>query len=175
MSEALAVIDVPMPPIRPKGVTPRQWRLAAIYPRAESAYAALIAAGYAHKTATQNAKSQLETVGVQRAMAVQSAAKRDSAAAIKSKSAARVLAEVERDGVDPMFALSAWTSASKVKAEYPDEENGIEAGERQAAAIYLRNVVRAVLVAAGHDITSDLYQRISNEVIDTAVLTLETE
>ena len=77
MSEALATIEQPR--IRPKGVTPRQWRLAAIYPRAESAYQALRLAGYAHSTATQNAKSQLETVGVKLAMEVQGRQQRDSA------------------------------------------------------------------------------------------------
>ena len=77
MTEALATIEQPR--IRPKGVTPRQWRLAAIYPRAESAYQALRLAGYAHSTATQNAKSQLETVGVKLAMEVQGRQQRDSA------------------------------------------------------------------------------------------------
>ena len=77
MTEALAIIEQPR--IRPKGVTPRQWRLAAIYPRAESAYQALRLAGYAHSTATQNAKSQLETVGVKLAMEVQGRQQRDSA------------------------------------------------------------------------------------------------
>ena len=77
MSEALATIEQPR--IRPKGVTPRQWRLAAIYPRAESAYQALRLAGYAHSTATQNAKSQLETVGVKLAMEVQGRQQRDGA------------------------------------------------------------------------------------------------
>ena len=77
MTEAFATIEQPR--IRPKGVTPRQWRLAAIYPRAESAYQALRLAGYAHSTATQNAKSQLETVGVKLAMEVQGRQQRDSA------------------------------------------------------------------------------------------------
>ena len=77
MSEALAVVN--MPSMRPKGVTPRQWRLAAIYPRAESAYQAMRLAGYAHSTATQNAKSQLDTLGVKRARAAIEESQLDSA------------------------------------------------------------------------------------------------
>ena len=106
MSEALATIEQPR--IRPKGVTPRQWRLAAIYPRAESAYQALRLAGYAHSTATQNAKSQLETVGVKLAMEVQGRQQRDSARGLAALGA-RALKNGgdDLDQLDPRDRLAA--------------------------------------------------------------------
>ena len=48
MSEALAIVDQVE---RPKGVTKRQMRLAALLPRCETAYDALLKAGYSPKTA----------------------------------------------------------------------------------------------------------------------------
>lgn len=167
MSEALAVIDVEVPLIRPPGVTIQQWRLAVLYPRAKNAYQALVQAGYARSTALGAAKPTLESLGVKRASEAIAAAKRDSAAAIKSKSAARVLAEVERDGVDPMFALSAWTSASKVKAEYPDEEAGLGDGERETARAYVRRIVRACLVACSCETS------LADDAIDAIVASCE--
>lgn len=70
-------VDVPV--IRPKGVTAKQWRLAALYPRAESAYQALRAAGYAHSSADRMARPLLGTLGVARARESQDAARLDSA------------------------------------------------------------------------------------------------
>jgi len=76
-TEALTVIDVPAD--RPPHVTKRQWRLAALYPRCETAYQALRAAGYAHSTATQNASNILDRRGVKRARAAIEAIQADSA------------------------------------------------------------------------------------------------
>jgi hypothetical protein len=77
MSEALATIEVPT--VRPPGVTPKQWRLAAIYPRAENAYQALIAAGYKPSTALAKARRTSESVGVKRATEALQVQQRDRA------------------------------------------------------------------------------------------------
>ena len=77
MSEALTVIDVPT--IRPPGVTKRQWRLAALLPRCETAAEALRLAGYAPKTIDRMSRSTLGTVGVKRATAAIEASLSDSA------------------------------------------------------------------------------------------------
>ena len=61
MSEALAIIDaIPRPP----GVTRRQMRLAALLPRAESAYRAMLDAGYKPATALSSALRTREAAGV---------------------------------------------------------------------------------------------------------------
>ncbi len=65
MSEALAVIDVPA--VLPKGVTRRQWRLALLLPRAESAAQALRQAGYSASTINGKPGRQTGLVGVKRA------------------------------------------------------------------------------------------------------------
>ena len=65
MSEVLAVIDVPIN--RPPGITAKQWRLAALLPRAESAYQAMIQAGYSPSTARSSAGRQRDLAGVKRA------------------------------------------------------------------------------------------------------------
>ena len=65
MSQALEVVDVPTD--RPAGVTKRQWRLAALLPRCETAYQAMIQAGYAPSTARKNSARQTALVGRKRA------------------------------------------------------------------------------------------------------------
>ena len=137
---------------RPTGVTPRQWRLAAIYPKAASAYAAMVEAGYADSTALKNAKSQLETVGVAKAFAAQEEARqrrRDSASEIKRKAGAKVSTALDSE-TDPNYALSAWATASKVKAEYPDESSGeLSEADLDDATSYVARIVARVLLAAG--------------------------
>ena len=77
MSEALTVIDVPT--IRPPGVTKRQWRLAALLPRCETAAEALRLAGYSPKTIDRMSRPTLGTVGVKRATTAIEASLSDSA------------------------------------------------------------------------------------------------
>ncbi len=80
MSEALAIIQAtPMPARRPNGVTARQWRLAALYPRCETAYEALIAAGYSTTTAKARASKTLDAIGVKRATDIQNGSQLDRA------------------------------------------------------------------------------------------------
>ena len=153
---------------RPTGVTPRQWRLAAIYPKAASAYAAMVEAGYADSTALKNAKSQLETVGVAKAFAAQEEArqrKRDSASEIKRKAGAKVSTALDSE-TDPNYALSAWATASKVKAEYPDESNGeLSEADLADASEHIRNVVMAVLFATRDDIIKGNFDVITPQLI----------
>ena len=77
MNEALAIIDVPT--IRPPGVTKRQWRLAALLPRCETAAEALRRAGYAPQTIDKCSRPILGTLGVKRATAAIEASLSDSA------------------------------------------------------------------------------------------------
>jgi hypothetical protein len=76
MSEALAIIEsIPRPP----GVTKRQMRLAALLPRCETAYEALIKAGYKTSTALDGARRTSESIGVKRASVSIQIHQRDSA------------------------------------------------------------------------------------------------
>ena len=65
MSQARAVIDVPT--VLPKGVTKRQWRLAALLPSCETAAEALRLAGYSPATVRNNGYRQVALGGVKRA------------------------------------------------------------------------------------------------------------
>jgi hypothetical protein len=145
-SSAIAV-----PSIRPKGVTPRQWRLAVLLPRAQSSYQACVDAGYLPTGAAGNAHTYIVSKGTQSALVAiesQLAAKRDSAAAIKRKAGARVSRELDGEP-DPNYALNAWATASKIHAEYPDEQHGVADAERMAYTMYLRRFARALIETAG--------------------------
>ena len=75
MSEVLAIIEsIPRPP----GVTKRQMRLAALLPRCETAYEALIKAGYKTSTALDGARRTSESIGVKRASVSIQTHQRDS-------------------------------------------------------------------------------------------------
>ena len=107
MSEALAIIDaIPRPP----GVTKRQMRLAALLPRCETAYEALIKAGYKTSTALDGARRTSESIGVKRASVSIQTHQRDSArglaatARLAHKDIAADLADLEpRDRVAAGF------------------------------------------------------------------------
>jgi hypothetical protein len=77
MGNALEVIETPA--ILPKGVTKRQWRLAALLPRCETAAEAMRQAGYGPQTIDKNSRHQLGTVGTRRAIEVQANVQRDRA------------------------------------------------------------------------------------------------
>ena len=106
MSQALEVIDVPAN--RPPGVTKRQWRLAALLPRAETAYEALIKAGYAPSTARKQSGRQSSLVGVARAQAALQIQQRDSVRGLASIGAAALnSARTDLDQLDPRDRLAA--------------------------------------------------------------------
>ena len=108
MSEALQVIEQPLS--RPPGVTPRQWRLAALKDRCDSAYDACIQAGYKPSVALTKARRTSEAVGVRRAMEAQANGRADSARGLVGigklalESAPRDLKELEpRDRIAAGF------------------------------------------------------------------------
>lgn len=148
---------IEQPPKRPPGVTAKQWRLAAIYPRAETAYQALVEAGYSVKTAQKNACHQLGTVGVQRAFAVQAEARRDRASEIDDLAAAELVKRLQPSAVASLHAADVaqiWGGARKVRVELPlDTDSTVGDFERLSAQEYIRNVVKAVLIALGHETT----------------------
>lgn len=74
---SLATIDVPA--IRPPGVTKRQWRLAALLPRCETAAEALRQAGYSANSIDRNGRPLVGTVGVRRATEALAAQQADRA------------------------------------------------------------------------------------------------
>ena len=76
MSEALAIVDQVE---RPKGVTKRQMRLAALLPRCETAAEALRLAGYSEATIRNNGYRQVALGGVKRASVSIKTHQRDSA------------------------------------------------------------------------------------------------
>ena len=76
MSEALAIVDQVQ---RPKGVTKRQMRLAALLPRCETAAEALRLAGYSEATIRNNGYRQVALGGVKRASVSIQTHQRDSA------------------------------------------------------------------------------------------------
>lgn len=101
----------------PPGVTKRQWRLAAIYPRAESAYQALIQAGYKPVTALASAKRSLGSVGVQRAaeaIEARETGKRDKARAHYERAG-----DILGDRLDSMrdeVVLATWKTSADILA-----------------------------------------------------------
>lgn len=91
---ALAVIETPA--VLPKGVTRRQWRLAALLPRCETAAEAMRQAGYAFNTIDRNSRPILGTRGTRRAIEVQALSLSDRARGLVGASN-RALAGVEDD------------------------------------------------------------------------------
>ena len=105
MSEALAIIDaIPRPP----GVTRRQMRLAALLPRAESAYRAMLDAGYKPATALSSALRTRESAGVKTASVSIQTHQRDSARGLAALGA-RALKNGgdDLDQLDPRDRLAA--------------------------------------------------------------------
>jgi hypothetical protein len=81
MEHALATRDdtIETPALLPTGVTRRQWRLAALLPRCESAWEALQKAGYSLKTARASALRTRESAGVKLATEALEKRRADSA------------------------------------------------------------------------------------------------
>ena len=139
MSEQLAVIDVPA--IRPPGVTPRQWRLAALLPRCESAAEAMRQAGYALVTVDRNGRRAVGSAGVQRAKDAQDAALRDKARGINSLAAkAFGLAEDRLKELEVRDLLSFGLNGVKVASEIG--ESVVATGSGTDWKIRLRRAMR---------------------------------
>ena len=138
---ALAVLEVEQPLVRPKGVTPKQWRLAALYPRAESAYQAMIQAGYTHNTSAKTASNILDRIGVKRAREAQDAAKLDSArglAGVGKVALATIDADIKE--LDPRDRISVGLKATELAHQLGEnvEQTGSADGWKQR----LRRAIR---------------------------------
>jgi len=105
MSEALAIVDQVE---RPKGVTPRQLRLAALLPRCESAYQAMVQAGYTPLSARKNGTRTRLSEGVKTASVSIQTHQRDSARGLAALGA-RALKNGgdDLDQLDPRDRLAA--------------------------------------------------------------------
>ena len=116
---------------------------------------------------------------MQRAIAAQTAqaqAKRDSATEIKRKAGARVSVALDGD-TDPVYALNAWATASKVKADYPDEEQGLDDATMQTARDYISKVVQCTVDYIASKLVSDnmdVRALLSQQAIDSIVLASES-
>lgn len=139
MSEALTVIDVP--DTLPIGVTKRQWRLAALLPRCETAAEALRLAGYAPKTIDRMSRPTLGTLGVRRAREAQQLIRADSArglaatARLAHKEIASDLNELE-----PRDRIAAGFKAYELAASLG--ENIEQDGSGEAWKLRLRRAIR---------------------------------
>ncbi len=115
MSEALTVVDVPT--IRPPGVTKRQWRLAALLPRCETAAEAMRQAGYAVSTIDRNSRPQLGTVGVRRATEAIATIQADRARGIHGVSAlALKTVEADLKELEPRDRIATGLKAAEIAA-----------------------------------------------------------
>ena len=138
-SQELAVIDVPT--IRPPGVTKRQWRLAALLPRCETAAEALRLAGYSAKTIDRNGGRQVALGGVRRATEAIARQQADSARGLLGV-AKRAMAKGDADvaELEPRdrlaFGLKAYELAHQIG------ENVEQAGNAEAWRQRLRRACR---------------------------------
>jgi len=105
MTEALAIVDQVQ---RPKGVTKRQMRLAALLPRCETAYDAMLKAGYAPLSARNQTSRTTGSVGVKTASVSIQTHQRDSARGLAALGA-RALKNGgdDLDQLDPRDRLAA--------------------------------------------------------------------
>ncbi len=138
-SQALVTIDVPT--IRPPGVTKRQWRLAALLPRAETAYQAMIEAGYAPATARKQSGRQSGLVGVKRASDELSRLQADTARSLDALSnRALALGAEKLSELDTRDLLSFGLNGKKTAAEIG--ENVVQSGDGDAWKSRLRRACR---------------------------------
>ena len=128
MSEALAVIDTPT--ILPKGVTRRQWRLAALLPRCETAAEALRLAGYSANTINGNPGRQVGLVGVRRATEEIARRQADTARGLDSLSnRALSLGADKLHELDARELLSFGLNGKKVAAEIGENIEATGSGD----------------------------------------------
>ena len=161
--------DVQQPPSRPKGVTARQWRLAALYPRCKTSVEALIQAGYARATATGVAKRTFDSAGVQRAIATQTQAKLDSARSINGIVAGKLRSRIEDDSASDQLILGAYKVTTDALVAGADDVESIGEHERIEAREYIKTIINALLVATRADITMGNFDVITPQLIDSIV------
>ena len=139
MSEALQVIDVPA--IRPPGVTKRQWRLAALLPRCETAAEALRLAGYAPSTINGKSGRQSALVGVRRAQAAIEASQADRARGLLGFGE-QALADKDALFADMNGAARATIGLQAIKLAHEIGENIEQRGNGEAWKLRLRRACR---------------------------------
>jgi len=143
MSEAL-IPFLDRTDLRPKGVTPKQWRLAALYPRCETAYEACIRAGYKPSVATGVAKRTYDTVGVRRALATQESRQADSARGLHGiATEALTLGKKGLKDLDTRDLLAFGVNATKVAHEI-----GEDIEQRGEGSRWIYRLRRAALLMA---------------------------
>ena len=171
---ALANVPIPDIALRPPGVTPRQWRLAALYPRASSAYEALIAAGYTPVTALASASRALGSAGVQRAMRVQFDTRADSARTLDGLGSRALAKGAETlDNLETRELLAFGLQAKKTAFELGEsvEERGDAAAarlrrRRGLAKAYVLGA-KAALDATQPEISAETRQRLIIAIVST--------
>ena len=158
--------DVQQPPSRPKGVTARQWRLAALYPRCKTSVEALIQAGYARATANGVAKRTFDSAGVQRAIVAQQQAKLDSARNINGITAAKLRQRIQDDSASDQLILGAYKITGEAIVAGVDDVETVSEADRQDANSYIKAIVERILVATGIDpYTTSTQQLIDNTLV----------
>lgn len=171
-------VDLTQPPTRPKGVTPKQWRLALLYPRCETAYEAAILAGYKPSTAAARAGRMSAAIGTLRAAQAQQAAELDSASKVFRGAGAELAKRVEA-GMRDEALIMAWKTAADVKSSgVSDAAAAVSQAERDNVKEYMARVVAAAYqlgfaTAAPHN--QAIPPTISAQVIDTVLLAAETQ
>jgi len=149
---AIAMIEVPPPSQRPPGVTPKQWRLAVLLPRAEVAYKACLQAGYAPSTAIQHSSRLARAVGTKLAMTAIQERQRDSSRGLASlaRSALNSVSGDEIKGLDVRDRLQVGLQATKLAHEIGAgvEEIGVASSARTRRRKGMTRAYRAGFRAA---------------------------
>ncbi len=141
-SQALQVIDVPAE--LPKGVTKRQWRLAALLPRCETAAEAMRLAGYGPQTIDKQSRHQSGTVGVRRAREAQQQQLADKARGLIGVGTSGLVdAKADLMALDPRDRLAA--SLKFIEVGHSIGENVEATGDASAWKHRQRRAIRLAL------------------------------
>ena len=166
MSEAVQPPDFPSPGKRPPGITARQWRLAAVYPRCKTAYEACVLAGYKPSGVNGNAHTYIVSKGTQLAKAYQDATKLDSARSINGITAAKLRQRIQDDSASDQLILGAYKITGEAIVAGVDDVETVSEADRQDANSYIKAIVERILVATGIDpYTTSTQQLIDNTLV----------
>ena len=166
-------LNVKTPAIMPKGITRRQWRLASLLPQCETAYEALVKAGYSPKNADKNGRPILGTLGLQRAIVTQTQAKLDSARSINGITAAKLRSRIEDDSASDQLILGAYKVTTDAIVAGADEVETVSEADRQDATDYMVRFAARLLVASASGIILEVDGTIKRQVIEQIALAAE--
>ena len=124
-------------------------------------------AGYAEDTALSSAKDIRERPGVQRAIAAQTQAKRDSARNINLLTASKLRSRIEDDSASDQLILGAYKVTTDAIVAGADEVETVSESDRIDANNYIKAIVERILVATG----IDPHTTSTQQLIDNALLT----